>query len=197
MSSDLTARALWARADGDGSDAVPAARVREALRGTGLVVTASVDGRTAFVTLIHRVTLITAAVLGLTLLITLSGLANTTDVSVLERTRKIGVLRTTGTGRAQVRGLFLTEAVFVVLLGGLIGVALGAAIGLAGVAALMGTQAGSGLNLQLPWLALMSCCLVRGYRPGRMPPIPCRCRRRSRWRKCSSRSGSRPSRRDD
>ena len=155
-----TARALWARADGDGSDTAPAARVREALRGTGLVVTASVDGRTAFVTLIHRVTLITAAVLGLTLLITLSGLANTTDVSVLERTREIGVLRATGTGRAQVRGLFLTEAVLTAVLGGLIGVALGAAIGLAGVAALMGTQAGSGLNLQLPWPALIGILLA-------------------------------------
>ena len=155
-----TARALWARADGDGSDTAPAARVREALRGTGLVVTASVDGRTAFVTLIHRVTLITAAVLGLTLLITLSGLANTTDVSVLERTREIGVLRATGTGRGQVRGLFLTEAVLTALLGGLIGVALGAAIGIAGVAALMGTQAGSGLNLQLPWLALIGILLA-------------------------------------
>ena len=155
-----TARALWARTSGDGSDAAPAARVREALRGTGLVVTASVDGRTAFVTLIHRVTLITAAVLGLTLLITLSGLANTTDVSVLERTREIGVLRATGTGRAQVRGLFLAEAVLTALLGGLIGTALGAAIGLAGVAALMGTQAGSGLNLQLPWPALIGILLA-------------------------------------
>ena len=155
-----TARALWARTSGDGSDAAPAARVRQALRGTGLVVTASVDGRTAFVTLIHRATLITAAVLGLTLLITLSGLANTTDVSVLERTREIGVLRATGTGRAQVRGLFLTEAVLTALLGGLIGVALGAAIGLAGVAALMGTQAGSGLNLQLPWPALIGILLA-------------------------------------
>ena len=155
-----TARALWARADGDGSDAAPAARVRQALRGTGLLVSGSADGRTAFSQQIQRVTVVIGAVLGLTLLITLSGLANTTDVSVLERTREIGVLRATGTGRAQVRGLFLTEAVLTALLGGLIGVALGAAIGLAGVAALMGTQAGSGLNLQLPWPALIGILLA-------------------------------------
>ena len=155
-----TARALWARADGDGSDAAPAARVREALRGTGLVVTASVDGRTAFVTLIHRVTLITAAVLGLTLLITLSGLANTTDVSVLERTREIGVLRATGTGRAQVRGLFLTEAVLTALLGGLIGVALGAVVGIAGVTALMGPAGASSLAPAIPWLEVLGILLA-------------------------------------
>ena len=155
-----TARALWARADGDGSDAAPAARVREALRGTGLVVTASVDGRTAFVTLIHRVTLITAAVLGLTLLITLSGLANTTDVSVLERTREIGVLRATGTGRAQVRGLFLAEAVLTALLGGLIGVALGAVVGIAGVTALMGPAGASSLAPAIPWLEVLGILLA-------------------------------------
>ena len=155
-----TARALWARTSGDGSDAAPAARVRQALRGTGLVVTASVDGRTAFVTLIHRVTLITAAVLGLTLLITLSGLANTTDVSVLERTREIGVLRATGTGRAQVRGLFLTEAVLTALLGGLIGVALGAVVGIAGVTALMGPAGASSLAPAIPWLEVMGILLA-------------------------------------
>ena len=155
-----TARALWARTSGDGSDAAPTAHVRQALRGTGLLVSGSADGRTAFSQQIQRVTVVIGAVLGLTLLITLSGLANTTDVSVLERTREIGVLRATGTGRAQVRGLFLTEAVLTALLGGLIGVALGAAIGLAGVAALMGTQAGSGLNLQLPWPALIGILLA-------------------------------------
>ena len=155
-----TARALWARTSGDGSDAAPTAHVRQALRGTGLLVSGSADGRTAFSQQIQRVTVVIGAVLGLTLLITLSGLANTTDVSVLERTREIGVLRATGTGRAQVRGLFLTEAVLTAVLGGLIGVALGAAIGLAGVAALMGTQAGSGLNLQLPWPALIGILLA-------------------------------------
>ena len=155
-----TARALWARTSGDGSDAAPAARVREALRGTGLVVTASVDGRTAFVTLIHRATLITAAVLGLTLLITLSGLANTTDVSVLERTREIGVLRATGTGRAQVRGLFLTEAVLTAVLGGLIGTVLGAVVGIAGVTALMGPAGASSLAPAIPWLEVLGILLA-------------------------------------
>ena len=155
-----TARALWARTSGDGSDAAPAARVRQALRGTGLVVTASVDGRTAFVTLIHRATLITAAVLGLTLLITLSGLANTTDVSVLERTREIGVLRATGTGRAQVRGLFLTEAVLTAVLGGLIGTVLGAVVGIAGVTALMGPAGASSLAPAIPWLEVMGILLA-------------------------------------
>ena len=155
-----TARALWARADGDGSDAAPAARVREALRGTGLLVSGSADGRTAFSQQIQRVTVVIGAVLGLTLLITLSGLANTTDVSVLERTREIGVLRATGTGRAQVRGLFLAEAVLTALLGGLIGVALGVAVGIAGVTALMGPAGASSLAPAIPWLEVLGILLA-------------------------------------
>ena len=155
-----TARALWARTSGDGSDAAPAARVREALRGTGLLVSGSADGRTAFSQQIQRVTVVIGAVLGLTLLITLSGLANTTDVSVLERTREIGVLRATGTGRAQVRGLFLTEAVLTALLGGLIGTALGAVVGIAGVTALMGPAGASSLAPAIPWLEVLGILLA-------------------------------------
>ncbi|MFC2360962.1 MAG: FtsX-like permease family protein, partial [Actinomyces dentalis] len=155
-----TARALWARTSGDGSDAAPAARVREALRGTGLLVSGSADGRTAFSQQIQRVTVVIGAVLGLTLLITLSGLANTTDVSVLERTREIGVLRATGTGRAQVRGLFLAEAVLTAVLGGLIGTALGAVVGIAGVTALMGPAGASSLAPAIPWLEVLGILLA-------------------------------------
>ena len=155
-----TASALWVRTDGDGSDAAPTARVRQALRGTGLLVSGSADGRTAFSQQIQRVTVVIGAVLGLTLLITLSGLANTTDVSVLERTREIGVLRATGTGRAQVRGLFLTEAVLTALLGGLIGVALGAVVGIAGVTALMGPAGASSLAPAIPWLEVLGILLA-------------------------------------
>ena len=155
-----TARALWARTSGDGSDAAPAVRVRQALRGTGLLVSGSADGRTAFSQQIQRVTVVIGAVLGLTLLITLSGLANTTDVSVLERTREIGVLRATGTGRAQVRGLFLAEAVLTALLGGLIGVALGAVVGIAGVTALMGPAGASSLAPAIPWLEVLGILLA-------------------------------------
>ena len=155
-----TARALWARTSGDGSDAAPAARVRQALRGTGLLVSGSADGRTAFSQQIQRVTVVIGAVLGLTLLITLSGLANTTDVSVLERTREIGVLRATGTGRAQVRGLFLTEAVLTAVLGGLIGTALGAVVGIAGVTALMGPAGASSLAPAIPWLEVLGILLA-------------------------------------
>ena len=49
--------------------------------------------------IITRMALIVCLVLGAALVIALSGLANTTDVSVLERIREIGVLRATGSAR--------------------------------------------------------------------------------------------------
>ena len=77
---------------------------------------ASADGRTAFSQQIQRVTVVIGAVLGLTLLITLSGLANTTDVSVLERTREIGILKALGATRRDILVQFLVSSVLLAYL---------------------------------------------------------------------------------
>ena len=62
--------------------------------------------------------------------------------------------------RAQVRGLFLTEAVLTALLGGLIGTALGAVVGIAGVTALMGPAGASSLAPAIPWLEVLGILLA-------------------------------------
>ena len=152
-----TARALWARTSGDGSDAAPAARVRQALRGTGLLVSGSADGRTAFSQQIQRVTVVIGAVLGLTLLITLSGLANTTDVSVLERTREIGVLRAPGATHTQIRRRNTTEAALLAVIGALLGVLAGTALGAAGTLAILSD---GGIEVAVPWLPLAGLLAV-------------------------------------
>jgi putative ABC transport system permease protein len=54
------------------------------------------------------------------------GVANTMIISVLERRREIGLRRALGASRRQIRGQFLTEAVLLSGLGGVIGIALGA-----------------------------------------------------------------------
>ena len=157
-----TPSALWVRTSGDGMDEAPTLRVREALRGTGLLVTGSADAREAFAQQIRRVAVTVGAILGLAVLISLSGLTNTTDVSVLERTHEVGLMRATGSGRGQVRGLFIAEALLTAVLGGVIGVVLGTVLGLAGVTAVMGSQDGSGLTLQIPWLELAGILLITG-----------------------------------
>ncbi len=84
--------------------------------------------------LAHRVdqvlTLFTA-LLGLSILIALLGIANTLTLSVLERTRESALLRALGLTRGQLRGMLLAEALLIALLGVALGVALGAGFGAA------------------------------------------------------------------
>jgi ABC-type antimicrobial peptide transport system permease subunit len=65
------------------------------------------------------------AIAGLAVVIGGITMTNTLFMSVFERTREIGVLRSLGWRRRQVLGLILGEAIVLALLGGLIGVGLG------------------------------------------------------------------------
>jgi putative ABC transport system permease protein len=73
-----------------------------------------------------------AALVGLAILIALTGISNTLTLSVIERTRESALMRSLGLTRGQLRRLLLTEAVLMagvaVLLGGGLGIGFGAAI---------------------------------------------------------------------
>ena len=81
----------------------------------------------------------------------MTGLANITDVSVLERTREIGVLRATGADRSQIRRLIITETILLAVIGGTLGIIAGTALGAAGSLAVLGN---GGLEVAIPWLPL-------------------------------------------
>ena len=66
------------------------------------------------------------------------------SISVTERTREIGVRKALGARRAEILFQFLMEAAFLTLLGGLIGIALGAGIGWA-------VHLATGFPVSLPW----------------------------------------------
>ncbi|BDA64730.1 FtsX-like permease family protein [Actinomyces capricornis] len=153
---------LWARTTGDGSNGAVAGAVRQELHGSGLLVSSTDQGRRFFTEQVKRTGLIISAILALSLLITLSGLSNTAEVSVVERTREVGVLRATGAERATIRRLFLTESVLMALLGGVIGTAVGIGVGAAGLAALIGTENGASAQVAVPWLILAGVVLVSG-----------------------------------
>ncbi len=112
----------------------------------------------------------------LALLIAFIGIANTLALSVLERTREIGMLRAVGMVRGQLRGIVYREAVLVSAFGALLGIVIGTLFGWALVTAL----ADEGINvLVVPPLNMVAYVVVAslagvlaalwpGYRAGRM-----------------------------
>ena len=74
--------------------------------------------------------------LALAILIAVLGIVNTLALSVLERTRELGLLRAVGLRRAQAMGMVTVEAVVISLFGALLGLAVGTALGAAVVRAL-------------------------------------------------------------
>jgi putative ABC transport system permease protein len=86
--------------------------------------------------------------LALAILIAVLGVVNTLALSVLERTRELGLLRAVGLGRAQTMRMVTVEAVVISVFGALLGVAVGAGLGTAVVRALDGDGI---TDLVLPW----------------------------------------------
>jgi putative ABC transport system permease protein len=76
------------------------------------------------------------ALLTLAVIIALIGIVNTLMLSVIERTREIGLLRAVGMRRRQVRSMIRSEAVILAVFGAVIGIVIGTLMGLALVAAL-------------------------------------------------------------
>jgi len=65
------------------------------------------------------------ALLALAILIALIGIANTLSLSVLERTRELGLLRAVGMSRRQLRRMVRTEAAIIAIFGTLMGLVIG------------------------------------------------------------------------
>ncbi|GIG58710.1 membrane protein [Longispora fulva] len=102
-------------------------------------LTSTVDTMLAFVT----------AMLGLAVVISLIGVANTLTLSVVERTRENGVLRAVGLTSGKLRGMLAVEAIMMALVGALLGVALGTAVS-AGAMNMINSLGGD-FGVTVPW----------------------------------------------
>jgi putative ABC transport system permease protein len=96
------------------------------------------------------------ALLALAVLIALIGIMNTLMLTVLERTREIGLLRAIGMLRGQVRAMVRSEAVIMAIFGAITGIAIGTPMGLALVSAASGrvTQTAVPVNRLVIFLVL-------------------------------------------
>ncbi|HET9420714.1 MAG TPA: FtsX-like permease family protein [Nocardioides sp.] len=80
---------------------------------------------------IDQFVLIIYALLGLALVIAVLGIVNTLALSVIERTREVGLLRAIGVSRRQLRRMITLESVVISVLGTVLGVLLGTGFGIA------------------------------------------------------------------
>jgi putative ABC transport system permease protein len=150
--------------------------VQKAVVGKGFTVTAlskTVDQANKIFTAIQA---ILAAFGGIALIVSAIGMFNTMTVTLLERTGEIGVMRTLGASSNDIKILFITEAVIVGILGGVVGILIGGGIGfsLNGMMNLAASKfGGKSVSLfvyPLPFLAfIMAFSGVVGFLTGVFP----------------------------
>jgi len=76
-------------------------------------------------TIFNIIGLVLGGIGGIALFVAAIGVVNTMVMSILERTREIGVMRAVGAKRSTVRALFTFEAAMLGFLGGVVGVSIG------------------------------------------------------------------------
>ncbi|MET7929615.1 FtsX-like permease family protein [Streptomyces sp. NPDC005349] len=111
------------------------------------------------------------ALVGLAIVIAVLGVVNTLALSVVERTREIGLLRAIGLSRRQLRRMIRLESVVIAVFGAVLGLTLGVVWGLAihEVLALQGMEA-----LAIPWgtiVAVVVGSVVVGLAAALLPAL--------------------------
>ena len=93
------------------------------------------------------------ALLGVAVIASALGIANTMAMSVFERTREIGLVRAVGGTRRQLRSMIRRESLLITLVGVILGVAVGLTMGYAFVRASAGSS--PGLTFVVSWTTVI------------------------------------------
>jgi len=97
--------------------------------------------------------------LALAIIVAVLGVVNTLALSVLERTRELGLLRAVGLGRWQTMRMVTVEAVVISLFGAVLGLGTGIGLGAAVVRALRGEGI---TEFALPWTQMITYLVCAG-----------------------------------
>ncbi|MEX2106964.1 MAG: FtsX-like permease family protein [Solirubrobacterales bacterium] len=94
------------------------------------------------------------AIIGIAVIVGLLGIVNTLSMSVIERTREIGVLRALGGSRWRIRRMMLDESLLISLAGALVGIAAGILIAVVWIIAVRESSL-VGLEIRFPVTTLI------------------------------------------
>ncbi|MGE5281633.1 MAG: ABC transporter permease [Chloroflexota bacterium] len=99
------------------------------------------------------------AIIGIAVIVGLLGIVNTLSMSVIERTREIGVLRALGGSRWRIRRTMLDESLLISVAGSLAGIGAGLLVGLVWILTLRESTL-VGLDLRIPVGTLVAIAVV-------------------------------------
>ncbi|MER6942665.1 FtsX-like permease family protein [Nonomuraea sp. NPDC000554] len=142
-------------------DGVPAEQARKVVDAAAAAypavqVSSSTEVRGQFDETLDMLLMIITGLLGLAILISLLGIANTLSLSVHERTRESALLRALGLTRPQLRRMLSLEALVLGLIGALVGVVLGSAYAWAAMRAMVTDAVFSAPVLQIALFVVLS-----------------------------------------
>lgn len=120
----------------------------------GLSVATAGELKTGASSQMHGFFTLFEAVLGVALLVSLLGLANTLVMSVIARYREIGVLRAVGSRRAQIRAMVVVESLTLAAVAVAVAVTLGVPLS-ADLVRAVAVSLGYQIPYQLPWATLV------------------------------------------
>lgn len=160
----------------DGTDPAKLQAAQKELEGMGFYVQSSNDIQKTITQFVDILQLMVGVFALITVIASVFGIVNTQYISVLERTREIGLMKALGMSRRSVSTLFTIEATWIGFLGGLIGSIIGFVVGVA-VNPLITKQLDLGegnsliifspLQMVLLILALMFVATLAGLLPAR------------------------------
>ncbi|MFA5125856.1 MAG: ABC transporter permease [archaeon] len=118
------------------------------------------------------ITLVVAGIGGISLIVGGIGIMNSMVTAVLERTREIGLMKALGASNQRILIMFILEAGFIGMIGGIIGIFLG--YGLSFIIAFIGTESGftlfAAINPEITFGALAFSMII-GIISGLIPAI--------------------------
>ena len=124
----------------------------------GVTVASTADQKAQMDKVINILLGMVVGLLVISVIIAMVGVANTLGLSVVERTREIGLLRALGLTRKQVRSMFGAEALILSGIAAILGIALGIGYGIAGSHALFSSI--MIVQASVPWVQMLVVAVV-------------------------------------